>query len=495
LKIFTALTVVVAMIACTRGYSQNSVVIGTMVNKPNAVLVLNPPGANQGFLLPQLTTSSRLTIKPSSSEDGLIVFDITDKEFYHWKNNAWVKGLGTDATQSLSFDSQTLRLSISNGNQIDLSQLKEVPSLAGHAGKFMTTDGTTLSWASLGAIGDITSIVNGKGLTGGVTSGDATLAVSVDNSTINFNATDQLQLANNAVSTAKIADGAVTTNKISDNTVSSTKIIDNAVNTNKIADGSVTSTKLANTTVTPGTYGTATSVSQLTVDAKGRITSAVNVPITGITAAGNATGDLTGTYPAPKVAKLQGNSVSATVLGAVDNGKVMVWSGTQWNAQTVSSLTPTLQFYNLDPSDFRSIREAGKKDHDNGLIFQDNNTFITVHKKDEGEFLIAPLHLPDGAAIQQVLFYYMDRDVKNLNVTVYRKTFTGNNEDVVSTWTSTGSSGAIQSTTLSPIPARAVVDNALYTYRLVVQLDVTEDSNDSIDADHRVYGVQVKYIK
>jgi hypothetical protein len=38
---------------------------------------------------------------------------------------------------------------------------------------------------------------------------------------------------------------------------------------------------IADTAVTPGTYGDATDVGQFTVDKQGRLTSAVNVPITG----------------------------------------------------------------------------------------------------------------------------------------------------------------------------------------------------------------------
>lgn len=51
-------------------------------------------------------------------------------------------------------------------------------------------------------------------------------------------------------------------------------------------DGSAnvaTALTLANTAVTPGTYGDATHVAQVTFDAKGRATGAVNVPITGAT--------------------------------------------------------------------------------------------------------------------------------------------------------------------------------------------------------------------
>ncbi len=50
---------------------------------------------------------------------------------------------------------------------------------------------------------------------------------------------------------------------------------------------------LANTAVTPGTYGDATNVSQITVDAKGRITAAVDVPISAGAGDVTASGTLT----------------------------------------------------------------------------------------------------------------------------------------------------------------------------------------------------------
>ncbi len=95
---------------------------------------------------------------------------------------------------------------------------------------------------------------------------------------------------------------------------------------------------LANTGVTPGTYGSATQVAQITVDAKGRITSATNVTISGVSPGGPAGGDLTGTYPNPTVAKIQGNPVASGTLGAGDAGKVLLWNGSQW---TAASITPS----------------------------------------------------------------------------------------------------------------------------------------------------------
>lgn len=88
---------------------------------------------------------------------------------------------------------------------------------------------------------------------------------------------------------------------------------------------------LATTGVTAGTYGSATQVPTLTVDAKGRATSVTLTTISGTLPGGSATGDLSGTYPAPTVARIRGTNVATT---APASGQVLKFNGTDWAPAT-----------------------------------------------------------------------------------------------------------------------------------------------------------------
>ncbi|MEQ9303416.1 MAG: hypothetical protein RJQ14_05825, partial [Marinoscillum sp.] len=187
-------------------YGQNSVGIGTNTPNANAVLHLVSPGGNQGFIVPQLTSAQRIatsfTDNLSMEVQGLLVFDTDDQLFYYWNGTHWVSlsaqtlsagtgiTIGTDGIISNSgdldetneiqdltlegntltitnngsatsidltsyldnTDSQTLdlssdQLSISGGNSVDLSVLKEGTG----------SDDQTAAEVSVTAAGNLTS--------------------------------------------------------------------------------------------------------------------------------------------------------------------------------------------------------------------------------------------------------------------------------------------------------------------------------------------------
>ncbi|GBC96160.1 hypothetical protein HRbin16_01961 [bacterium HR16] len=138
----------------------------------------------------------------------------------------------------------------------------------------------------------------------GIVGMPAGFADGVDNDTT-YAAGAGLQLVGNTFS---IASGGVVSAMLADGSVTTTKIADGAVTTAKIGDGQVTDAKIASVSWS-------------------KVTGAPSSFPPG----GSAGGDLSGSYPNPTVAKIQGRAVASTAPSA---GQVLKWDGSAWSPDT-----------------------------------------------------------------------------------------------------------------------------------------------------------------
>jgi hypothetical protein len=168
------------------------------------------------------------------------------------------------------------------------------------------------------------------------------------------------------------------------------------------------------------------------------------------------------------------------------------WSDGAWVRMHADNGIRT-KFVSIDPLSFQEVKRSNSIKHQNLVVFESENSYLTASSPDIGQQAMAPVNLPHGATVQEVTVYYMDKDSRNLKIKLLRKSFSGNSEEMIQ-WESSGSAPIIREQSFSSFNNQQVIDLEKYTYRIQVIFDLNGDLvNEPDEAKQRMYGVKIKY--
>ena len=121
-------------------------------------------------------------------------------------------GISVDTSGNISSSAVGTLIGTSSSNVVNATLLDV--SGNGTSGQYLISDGDgSFSWTD-GVAGDIEGVTAGDGLTGGGTSGTVSLAVNVDDSTIEINS-DTVRVKDDGITVAKLADEFTTAQAVS----------------------------------------------------------------------------------------------------------------------------------------------------------------------------------------------------------------------------------------------------------------------------------------
>ena len=218
----------------------------------------------------------------NTATNKLLVYNTATSAFEETQSvgNFFINTLSSSSSTgggSATFNGSAYRFTLSNAGQFAQQHLVSINGVIQkpNSGSSQPSEGFAISGADI-----IFSAAPASGADFFI----ITIGASVSIGTPSDGTVTAAKIASGAVETAKIADDAVTNAKIADATIAGAKIADsqitaakltaNSVTTVKIADDAVTADKLADTSVSAGSYGSATAIPAITVDAQGRITAA-----------------------------------------------------------------------------------------------------------------------------------------------------------------------------------------------------------------------------
>lgn len=117
--------------------------------------ILNNLDLNQNEI--QNVVLHKLATAPSNPKVGQTYFNTTDNNIYRWNGTAWVTYQAPISTTSVSTVSIPNGIVKGDGSTLTAAVAgtdyqAPLPSQSGNSGKFLTTNGTTLSWGSVDAL-------------------------------------------------------------------------------------------------------------------------------------------------------------------------------------------------------------------------------------------------------------------------------------------------------------------------------------------------------
>src|SRR5699024_8187049 len=124
----------------------------------------------------------------------------------------------------------------------------------------------------------------------------------------------------------------------------------------------------------------------------------------------------------------------------------------------------------------------------------DEAMYVAVENSNNSASIAAPIHLPHGATIQEVTFYYMDdengvSESKDIFFELTRKARRNGPNETIASFTTSDASTLAQEAVVADI-TNGTVDNSEYSYRIIAAL---RGSNSYGSSKHRIYSVVIKY--